>query len=153
MHGDPARLVAIDQLAGHIATRRGPVMRGHAILTAAAERADPERAVAMLAEAADAPASTRATAPRCWRSPSARGRRCPPTPRSAPASSPATALGMARILGGDAAAGAEALHAAIALAEGAPELRDDLELLPWLAIGADLPARGRRGALAARRTR
>ena len=29
-------------------------MRGHAILTAAAERADPERAVAMLAEAASA---------------------------------------------------------------------------------------------------
>ena len=47
-------LVEIDQLAGHIATRRGPVMRGHAILTAAAERADPERAVAMLAEAASA---------------------------------------------------------------------------------------------------
>ena len=50
--GDPARLVGIDQLAGHIAIRRGPVMRGHAILTAAAGRADPERAVTMLAEAA-----------------------------------------------------------------------------------------------------
>ena len=47
-------LVEIDALAGHIATRRGPVMRGHAILTAAAERADPERAVTMLAEAANA---------------------------------------------------------------------------------------------------
>ena len=51
---DPVLLVEIDQLAGHIATRRGPVMRGHAILTAAAERADPERAVAMLADAASA---------------------------------------------------------------------------------------------------
>ena len=42
--GDEARLVEIDELAGHIATRRGPVMRGHAILSAAAERAEPERA-------------------------------------------------------------------------------------------------------------
>ena len=33
---DPVTLVEIDQLAGHIATRCGPVMRGHAILTAAA---------------------------------------------------------------------------------------------------------------------
>ena len=41
-------------LRGHIATYRGPVMRGHAILTAAAGKADPERAVAMLAEAANA---------------------------------------------------------------------------------------------------
>ncbi len=51
---DPVLLVEIAALAGHIATRRGPVMRGHAILTAAAERADPERAVTMLAEAASA---------------------------------------------------------------------------------------------------
>src|SRR5450755_2908863 len=51
---DPVMLVEIAALAGHIATRRGPVMRGHAILTAAAERADPERAVPMLAEAASA---------------------------------------------------------------------------------------------------
>jgi hypothetical protein len=51
---DPTQLVEIDRLEGHIATRRGPVMRGHAILTAAAERADPERAVPMLAEAANA---------------------------------------------------------------------------------------------------
>jgi DNA-binding CsgD family transcriptional regulator len=42
---------------------------------------------------------------------------------------------MARIVGGDAAAGAAAVHEAIAIAEAAPELRDDLELLPWLAIG------------------
>ena len=49
---DPAVIVSIDGLAGEIATRRGPVMRGHAILTAAATRADPERAVAMLSDAA-----------------------------------------------------------------------------------------------------
>ena len=48
----PGTLVEIDWLAGHIAVLRGPVMRGHAILTAAAGRADPELAVTMLAEAA-----------------------------------------------------------------------------------------------------
>ena len=44
-------------------------------------------------------------------------------------------LGMAQMLGGDAAAGTRSIHAAIALAEEDPALRDDLELLPWLAIG------------------
>ncbi len=43
--GDPGTLVEIDRLAGHIAALRGPVMRGHEILTAAAGRADPDRAV------------------------------------------------------------------------------------------------------------
>ncbi len=48
----PLTLVEIDRLAGHIAMLRGPVMRGHAILTEAAGWADPEQAVTMLAEAA-----------------------------------------------------------------------------------------------------
>ncbi len=52
--GEPGTQVEIDRLAGHIAALRGPVMRGHAILTAAAGRADPDLAVAMLAEAASA---------------------------------------------------------------------------------------------------
>ena len=43
-------------------------------------------------------------------------------------------VGMARILGGDAAAGADAVHEAIKLAEGSPGLREDLELVPWLAM-------------------
>ena len=47
----------------------------------------------------------------------------------------ATAVGMARVLGGDAAAGAEALSEAIALAEGSSELREDLQLMPWLVLG------------------
>ena len=46
----------------------------------------------------------------------------------------ATAAGMARILGGDAAAGADAMHEAIALAENSAELRNDLQLIPWLAV-------------------
>ena len=41
---------------------------------------------------------------------------------------------MARIFGGHAAAGAEALHEAVTLAEKSAEVRDDLRLLPWLAF-------------------
>ncbi|MEO8688731.1 MAG: LuxR C-terminal-related transcriptional regulator, partial [Solirubrobacteraceae bacterium] len=131
--GDPERLVEIDELAGHIAVHRGPVMRGHAILTAAAEHADPERAVAMLTEAAVAcfsagnPAEMLVVAERAHATLPAR------------ASTRArflagTALGMAQILGADAAAGAEAIHGAIALAEGSAELQDDLKLVPWMAL-------------------
>lgn len=47
----------------------------------------------------------------------------------------ATAVGMARILGGDAAAGAGAIAQAIALAEGSAELRDDLQLVHWVVVG------------------
>jgi DNA-binding CsgD family transcriptional regulator len=132
--GDPARLVAIDQLAGHIAARRGPVMRGHAILTAAAQRAKPEQAVAMLAEAASAclyagnPAEMLAVAKRAQamlpQRPSARARFLA-----------ASALGMAQIFGGDAAAGAGSVHEAIALAENSAGLHEDLQLIPWLAMG------------------
>jgi DNA-binding CsgD family transcriptional regulator len=131
---DPDTVVAIDQLSGHITVRRGPVMRGYEILTAAAARADPERAVAMLAEAAGAcftagkPADMRSAAERAYAAlsddASVRSRIMAET-----------ALGMARVLGGDAAAGAEALHRAVALADGAPELKDDLQLLPWLTLG------------------
>jgi DNA-binding CsgD family transcriptional regulator len=45
------------------------------------------------------------------------------------------AVGMARILGGDAAAGAESVHLALGLAESSPGLREDLRLIPWLALG------------------
>ncbi len=130
----PETLVEIDHLAGHIATRRGSVMSGHAILTAAAERADPERAVSMLADAAGAcfyagrPAEMLAVVER------ARAL-LPESPSARASFLVATTLGMARILGGDAAAGAEAIGEAIALAEGSAALRDELELLPWLAIG------------------
>src|SRR6185312_13440207 len=131
---DPAEQVEIDQLAGHIAIRRGPVMRGHAILTAAAQRADAERAVSMLAEAAFAcfyagnPAEMLAAAERALS-------RLPASPSVPARFLAAMATGMARILGGDAAAGAEAVHHAIELAESSAELREDLRLVPWLAVG------------------
>ncbi len=130
---DPVMLVEIDALAGHIATRRGPVMRGHAILTAAAERADPERAVPMLAEAASAcfyagnPAEMLAVAERArvalLGGASVRTRFMA-----------AVAVGMARILGGDAAAGAESVREATGLAASSPQVREDLRLIPWLAV-------------------
>jgi DNA-binding CsgD family transcriptional regulator len=55
---DEAALLApearIEALRGEIAIRRGPVMEGYSLLVAAAEHAQPEEAVLMLAEAADA---------------------------------------------------------------------------------------------------
>src|SRR4029077_5919977 len=51
---DSERLIEIEQPRGRIAVRRGPVMEGHAILVAAAERVastEPELAIAMLADA------------------------------------------------------------------------------------------------------
>jgi DNA-binding CsgD family transcriptional regulator/predicted nucleic acid-binding protein len=131
---DLARLIEIERLAGHIVARRGPVMGGHAILCAAAEHADPESAVAMLAEAASAcfyagePAQMLATAER------ARSR-LPAKPSIRARFLAAAAYGMALTLGGDAAKGAEELHAAVALAEGEAELRDDPDLLSWLTMG------------------
>jgi DNA-binding CsgD family transcriptional regulator len=123
----------VDRLAGHIATLRGPVMGGHAILTAAAARADPESAVAMLAEATSAcffagnPAEMLAAAEQTQAAVvpglSVRARFLA-----------AMALGTATIFGGDAAAGAEALHQAVTLAENSAEVRDDPRLLPWLAV-------------------
>jgi DNA-binding CsgD family transcriptional regulator len=129
---DARTLIEVDRLAGHIATLRGPVMNGHAILTAAAARADPESAVAMLAEAASAcfyagnPTEMLAVAERA---------RAGLTAGSSVRARflAGMALGMAQIFGEDAAAGTVALHEAVALAESSAELRDDLRLLPWLA--------------------
>ncbi len=127
-------LTALDHLAGHIATRRGPIMRGHAILMAAAQRADPERAVEMLSDAATA--CFYAGKPREMLLLAERARAgLPEHPSSRARFLAASVLGMARIFGGDAAAGAEALREAVALAEGSAELRDDLALLPWLGLG------------------
>ena len=131
--GERVRRLEIDELAGHIATRQGPVMRGHAILTAAAEHADPERAIAMLAEATSAcfyagnPAEMLVVAER------ASGL----VPAGAPARTrflASIAIGIARVVGGNAAAGSEAIQEAVALAGASPELRDDLQLVPWLAL-------------------
>ena len=130
---EPATLVEIDRLAGHIAIMRGPIMRGHVILTSAAANADPDLAVAMLAEAVGA--SFYAGRPTEMLRVAERARAALPAAASGRARFlAATALGMARIMGGDAAAGADALHEAVTMAEGSPDVLDDLRMLPWLAI-------------------
>jgi DNA-binding CsgD family transcriptional regulator len=132
---DPVTLAEIDGLSGHIATCCGPVMRGHAILTAAAERADPERAVAMLAEAAFAcflaadPVQMLVAAERAHKA-------LPVNPSLRAAFLATMSTGIARIVGGDGAAGAESVHEAVALAENSAGLRDDVRLIPWLTLGA-----------------
>ncbi len=129
---DVALTVAIDQLSGQIAISRGPSMAGHDILTAAAERADPERAVALLAGAATACFYSGRAAEML--AVSQRAHEMLDDRSSSRARFLAlTALGMAEIMGRDAGAGAEAIHEAVALAERSPELLDDPELLPWLA--------------------
>jgi DNA-binding CsgD family transcriptional regulator len=131
---DPATLMDIEELTGHIATRCGPVKHGYEILTAAAEPAAPERAVAMLAEAALAcliagnPAQMLSVAERAQAVLPAH-----PSPRARFLA--AMSAGMARIVGGDAAAGAEAVHEAVTLAESWADLREDLQLIPWLTLG------------------
>jgi DNA-binding CsgD family transcriptional regulator len=129
----PASLLEIDELAGHIATRQGPVMQGHAILTAAAERADPDRAIAMLVEATGAsfyagnPPEMLVVAERASSL----------TPKNASVRTrflASIAIGIAQVAGGDAAAGSEAIQQAVSLAGASPELRDELRLLQWLAI-------------------
>ncbi len=130
---DESVLVEADELAGHIAIRQGPVMRGHAILMAAAEAADSERAVALLAEATAA----------CFyagevRSMLQASRRA--VERLAPDASDrarflaAAAHGIAETVGGDAGAGAVSIRSALALALQAPELDQDPQLLPWLLV-------------------
>jgi DNA-binding CsgD family transcriptional regulator len=132
--GDPTTGVAIDQLAGHITVRRGPVLRGAEMLTEAAGRADPERAVAMLADAtfayfgAGKPAEMLTAAQEACAA-------LPAQPSARARFVAATALGMARIMGGDAAAGAQAILEGVGLAESSPQLLEDPELLPWLTLG------------------
>ena len=109
-------------------------MRGHAILTAAAARAIPN-APWRCSPTRRSRVSTPATRPRCSRSPSRAVAALPEHPSVRTRFIAVTTLGMARILGGDGASGADAIHEAITLVEGAPELHDDLRLLPWLTLG------------------
>jgi len=129
---DDETLVDIDDLAGHIAIRRGSVRLGYEILSSAAERTRGERAAMMLAAAAVA--CFYAGDPARMLSAARSARTMLPADASDGARfMVAMALGMALTFGSDAAAGAAAIHEAIALAERSPKLRDDLQLLPWLA--------------------
>ena len=125
--------VAIAHLRGHIAFRRGPVTAAQEILLAAAEQADPERAVVILAEvvavavhAGDTAAMRRAA-----------DRVASLLPPGADRRTTFLALfarGMALIFAGDGEPGAPAMRAAVDLLEGSDELRDDPHLLPFAAL-------------------
>ncbi|HTU28882.1 MAG TPA: AAA family ATPase [Solirubrobacteraceae bacterium] len=129
---DEAALLDLDELVGRITIRRGPVMRGHEILAAVAEKVDPVRAVELRAEAATAcfyagePAEGVSLAERAWREQPEHASRRTRFLASA-------AVGMAWVVGGDAAAGEREVGTAVQLAEESKELREDLQLLPWLA--------------------
>jgi DNA-binding CsgD family transcriptional regulator len=130
---------AAERLAGRIATSHGPVMQGHAILTAAAHRAaaEPggaEEAVVLLADAtlacflagdAGALAATAASVEAIL----------PPTPTLPTQLLAVTIRGVSLILGGDAASGAQALREAVAIADAGDEPVNELALLPWIALG------------------
>jgi DNA-binding CsgD family transcriptional regulator len=132
----PDLAVAIDQLRGHIATRRGPISEAQQILLAAAEHAapiDPERSVVMLAEAVNASfyagdaATMRLAAERAVAlAHGADGR----TSFFA-----LIARGMALIFSGEGERGAPAIRAAVGVLERSDELRDDPRLLAWAAMG------------------
>jgi DNA-binding CsgD family transcriptional regulator len=135
---DPPIAIAADCLAGRIGINRGPLMDGHAILLAAAERAVDEleaadAAIAMLADAAIA----------CFAA--CRTDELTAVARRAEAILPGTAsptarirtlsmIGAERIMSGDAAAGARSLHEAVAIADTTPGVLDDATLLPWLVL-------------------
>jgi DNA-binding CsgD family transcriptional regulator len=128
-----ARRFELDRLEGHIVTRRGPVARGFDILTTAAERAAPDEAAEMLAEAAIG--CFFAARPRDMLATAGRAHALVDAGSALRARFVATvALGAAHVIGGDAGAGAQMLREAIALSEGAPEMTDDVRLLPWLAL-------------------
>ncbi len=130
---DAALITRVDHLAGYIAIRGGRVREGRAILTVAAKRAEPEQAVAMLSEACLASfhsgepnemlVTAREAIERLRGEDSARARFLA-----------MTADGMASIIGGDADAGARALHAALALADSSIDVGEDPRLLPWLVL-------------------
>jgi DNA-binding CsgD family transcriptional regulator len=131
------RIVEIERLRGHIAVRRGPVMEGHAILVAAAERVastNPELAVSLLAEAVEACfySGDVATMERTAR------RAMDLLPAEASTRTrflAATAYGMTLVLAGDPRGGIDSLRTAVRLAENDKALRGDPRLLSWLVMG------------------
>lgn len=130
--------VSVEHLRGHIATRRGPVGEGRAILLAGAHLAaevDPDRAVVMLAEAVNAAfygGDAGAMLDAAGRIPALLG---PDSSRRAQFFG-TLAQGMARVFGGEGGAGGAALiRAAVELVEGSDELADDPRSLAWAAMG------------------
>ncbi len=129
--------VLIDGLRGRIAMRGGPVMQGHAILSAAAERvavAAPDLAVGLLADAIEAAFVAGDAAEM------ARTARRVMALVSSHASARTrflahSANGMALVFTPDGQRGIDSIRKAFALLEEHPDLRSDTTLLPWLLFG------------------
>jgi tetratricopeptide (TPR) repeat protein len=133
----PALSARIDQLAGYVAMRRGPVMSGYEMTVSAAQeiaRTDPDAAVVMLAEAVlagvyacDRPAML-AAAQRA--AALAHDHGSPHAEYFA-----AMAKGMALVADGFGDAGAAAVRHAVAILEQSDEMPDDPRALVWVAYG------------------
>ncbi|MEA2425969.1 MAG: hypothetical protein QOH13_2379, partial [Thermoleophilaceae bacterium] len=127
----------IQHLRGQVVMRRGPVMDGYAVIVAAAEgvaAADPEAAIAMLAEAVHGCFYAGATQPMRAAADRAAALAGPGT--SARGSFfVAIAQALALVAGGAGERGISAARRAVEIFEATPELRDDPALLGWAALG------------------
>jgi DNA-binding CsgD family transcriptional regulator len=133
----PELAASIEHLHGHIATRRGPVSHGRAVLLAAAERTasfDADRAVVMLAEAlnaafyaGDAPAMRHVAERIAAIAPAGTSRRT--------AFFATMAQGMAEIFSGSGERGCELVRRAVGLLGRSDELAGDPRLLAWVVMG------------------
>jgi len=130
---DPALRSEIDQLRGHAELRAGRVMVAHDILLDAAEQAEPDSAVVMLAEATEAcllapePGPMLRAARRAWEA---------QTPLSGDRARffAAVALGMALTYTGSGEEGAELLHEANKVLERSDALKADPHVLTAAAL-------------------
>lgn len=132
--GDGPLAVEIDHFRGSIALRRGPLHEGRAVLLAAAEHADPETAVVMLAEAAVGAfyAADAAGMRECGERASALAAR---GGSGRTAFLGAITNGMALVLSGEGDRGAASIRDAVRLLERSDDLRTDPRLLVWAAMG------------------
>jgi DNA-binding CsgD family transcriptional regulator len=134
---DPLLVAHIDQLRGHVAMRRGPVMDGYPLIVSAAEEiaeTDPELAVVMLAEAVHGCFYAGETPAMIAAAERAVGLAQGQSSRRAMFFA-AMAHGMALVANGQGDAGATEARRAVVILERSDELRDDARLLAWAALG------------------
>lgn len=137
-HPQPPVAARVNHLRGQLAMRRGPVMKGQAILAAAAEQAAAaglgQLAVAMLADAANACFY----AGDCAELAKIAGRVADMVPEPPDPTSRFLSLmvaGMASVLAGTVNPGAGAIRSAVAIYEESADLTADVRLLPWAVVG------------------
>jgi DNA-binding CsgD family transcriptional regulator len=135
---DPLLVMRIEHLRGHAATRRGPVMEGHAILVRAATRwggLDTDRAIVMLAEAVNA-AFYAGNAVEMLRAADRTADLVPTDPDGAAGFFATIAQGMALVFAGRGDVGAADIRHAVEIFGASPGMRTDPRLLAWAAMGA-----------------